>query len=221
MTKFREILQDHGLTDEQVDEIDAAFKENNIHFSKEEKIDERYEKLKGQHEGTEAQLAEAQGLIEQLKESAAGSEALSRQIADYEAKLAELEAENDAKVAELESAKAESDLKAAIKIAALKHEAKDAGYIEYRLMQDSERLKLNEQGGLVDEVELFKELKTESPDQFKAEAQKTFVVKKHGKDDPTPSEVTNEQFKKMGYESRLKLKSDNPELYERLTNKEE
>lgn len=74
--EFVELLKSLELTDEQVAKVTEGMKENGIHLSSEENIDERYGKLKGQHQQASDQLQEAQALIEELKKGTADNEEL-------------------------------------------------------------------------------------------------------------------------------------------------
>lgn len=61
-------------------------------------------------------------------------------------------------------------------------------------------------------------LKTQFPTQFEKSASKKFDENKLGdgdKDDE--STVTKEEFSRMGYASRVKLRETNPTLYSELT----
>ena len=62
----------------------------------------------------------------------------------------------------------------------------------------------------------MKGLKTQFPVQFEASSTKKIDEKKLDKPDDKQT-VTKDDFKKMGYQSRLKLFNENPELYNELS----
>jgi predicted RNA-binding protein (virulence factor B family) len=208
--KFEEILKASEVDDEKASAILAAMKENKVFLSSEEDIDTRYGKLKGQHEQAVGELGEAQALIKQLQEATASNEDAQAQIADYEKRITQLESE-----------KTEAEVRAAIRVAAAEHGAKDAEYIIWKLEQSGGKLEVDETGRLKGAEDLMKDIKATSPEQFKSEATIEIDVAKLKTGDPRAAEKTAKDFTKMSYMERLELKQSKPELYNKLSEKKE
>jgi hypothetical protein len=206
--KFEEVLKANEIDEEKVSAVLAAMKENKIYLSGEEDIDTRYGKLKGQHEQATGELKEAQALIKQLQEATSSNEEAQRQIGEYETRIAELEGE-----------KVAAELQAAIRVAAIEYGAKDSDYIIWKLQQSEERLEIDESGRLKDASELMASIKKAAPEQFKAETTIEIDVAKLNRGDPRATEISAKEFSKMGYQERLELKANEPELYDKLTDK--
>ena len=206
---LQEILKAKGLTDEQIAEVIKDMKANKIFTASEENLDVRYTKLKGEHDALNAKHTESENLIAELQKATKGQEDIQSKITEYEATI---EKQNE----ELEQAKVESALKIGLLSAGAK--ASDIDYLIYKMNHDSDwSPELGEDGqvkGLDDKV---KGLKTQFPNQFDSGKQKVIEEKKLEKTDPTEKKVSKEEFAKMGYKSRIKLKSENPELYAELT----
>ena len=202
MKTFEQILKDAGLEDEAVQSVLSDMKENKVYTASQENLDIRYEKLKKNHEATVAELETANNTLDSLKGTAEASEEMKRQIADYEAKVQEL---NAAKV------KAETD--SALKVALMEAGAKDIDYITYKFGE----VKLDENGKVVDFDKTIETLKAEHPDQFKVEKPKQIDPNPLPGGKGNPPSVTKEEFKKMGYAQRSKLQREDPETYEALT----
>lgn len=204
---FKELAVKYGVGEDKLDALLAELKANKIFFSGEENMDVRYPKLKADNDANVSKLAEANKLIEEMKKSQKGNEDLQTKVKEYETKIADLDAEN-------ERLKIES----ATKVALLKAGGEDIDYLIYKLKQDKE-LKLNDDGNVEGLEAMIESMKTSMPTQFKSSQQKKIEEnklddKKH--DDGTPS-ITKEEFNKMGYQSRVKLRESNPELYAELT----
>lgn len=206
---LQEILKAKGLTDEQIAEVIKDMKANKIFTASEENLDVRYTKLKGEHDALNAKHTESENLIAELQKATKGQEDIQSKITEYEATI---EKQNE----ELEQAKVESALKIGLLSAGAK--ASDIDYLIYKMNHDSDWTpELGEDGqvkGLDDKV---KGLKTQFPHQFDSAKQKVIEEKKLEKTDLTEKKVSKEEFAKMGYKSRIKLKSENPELYAELT----
>lgn len=208
---FEEFLQSvEGLSAEQIAAITGGMKENKLYISGEENIDERYAKLKGQHQDASTQLADAQKLIGEMKKQTEGNENLQQQIADYQQKAAE---------AEERAAKAERD--AAIKVGLLAQGAvpEDVDYLMYRIEQGDAEVKVGEDGKLSGLDDAVKNLKTAHPSQFKEEggAGKFSGNRLPGTKGQPSGGVTKEQFDKMGYQQRLKIFNEDPDMYNELS----
>ena len=204
---LQELLKAQNLTDEQVKGILDAMKQNKIYTASEENLDVRYGKLKTDHDAMIAKDAESQKLIAELQKATKGQEDVQTKITEYEATIQKQQEE-------LAEAKTESALKIGLLSAGAK--ATDIDYLIYKMNHDSDwKPELGEDGqvkGLDDKV------KAQFPSQFESTSTKKIEEKKlekHEEDVPT---VTKEDFKKMGYASRVKLKEENPELYTTLVN---
>ena len=200
---LQELLKAQNLTDEQVKGILDAMKQNKIYTASEENLDVRYGKLKTDHDAMVAKDAESQKLIAELQKATKGQEDVQTKITEYEATIQKQQEE-------LAEAKTESALKIGLLSAGAK--ATDIDYLIYKMNHDSDwKPELGEDGQV-------KGLETQFPSQFESTSTKKIEEKKlekHEEDVPT---VTKEDFKKMGYASRVKLKEENPELYTTLVN---
>lgn len=207
---LQEILKAQGLNEEQITKIVDSMKQNKIFTASEENLDVRYGKLKTDHDALTAKQTESEKLIAELQKATKGQEAVQGKIAEYEATIKK-------KTEELEQAKTES----ALKIGLLSQGAKasDIDYLMFKMQNDKDwKAELGENGEVKGLDEKVKGLKTQFPNQFEASSQKKIEEKKLEKgDDNGSAGVTPEQFAKMGYSSRVKLKEENPTLYEQLT----
>ena len=168
---------------------------------------------KGKHDalqellnGKETELTSANELIAKLKKDNKDNESLQNQITNYETENAKLQEELQ-----------ETKLKSAIKVALLAEKAVDVDYLtfklEEKLKEKGETLKLDENENITGWTDKLEGLKTQFPTMFeKANANNkvdVFELHENNKQDT----MTKEDFNKMGYNSRVKLKSENPELY--------
>lgn len=206
---LQEILKAKGLTDEQIQETIGEMKQNKIFTASEENLDIRFGKLKTEHDALTAKDAESQKLIASLQEATKGQEAVQGKIAEYEATIKKQQDE-------LAQAKTESALKIGLLSAGAK--ASDIDYLIFKMSHDADwKPELGDDGqvkGLDDKV---KGLKTQFPAQFEQSSQKKIEEKKLEKPD-TEAKVTKEDFRKMGYQAKLKLFNENPDLYKELSN---
>ena len=203
---INELLQKlFNATDEQVAAFSDEMKANKIFTASEENMDIRHNKLKTQHESTAKQLEEAQALIETLKKSTKGQEDAQQKITAYEQREKEL-------LAELEQTKLDS----AIKVELLAAKAMDVDYLTFKLREKGE-LALDEQGKIKNWDDKLAGLKTQFPTQFEAEGKKNIIENRLPQDGEIGGRtVSKEDFAKMGYNSRVALKQENPELYNQM-----
>lgn len=203
---LEEILKSQGLTDEQVETITGEMKQNKIFTTGEENLDIRYNKLKGDFDNQSTQLGEANKLIEDLKKTNKGNEEMQGKITGYETTISSLQ----------EQLK-QVQLEAEIKVALLAAKVSDVDYMTFKLKEKGE-LELGEDGHIKGIDDKIAGLKTQFPTQF--ETAQNGGLKVDAKPLPAQSNteptVTQEQFNKMGYDSRVQLKKDNPELYANL-----
>ena len=204
---INEILKARGLDDTAISAVLDDLKANKLFFSSEENMDIRYGKLKTQHDGLNQQLTEANALIETLKKSTKGQEDAQKQIAEHEAR-------EKALLAELEKTKILSEAKFLLKDAG----ALDVDYLLFKLQEKGE-LALSEDGKIKDWEDKLAGLKTQIPTQFESKAAGAKkIIENRLPDDGNPGgkTVTKEEFNKMGYNSKVALKQENPELYSQL-----
>ena len=196
-----------GLTDEQQKAILDGMKQNKIYTSAEENIDIRFGKLKTDHDALVQKDSESQKLIADLQKATKDNESVQSKITEYEATIQKQQEE-------LAQAKTESALKIGLLSAGAK--ASDIDYLIYKMNHDGDWTpELGDDGqvkGLDDKV---KGLKTQFPNQFESKAQKKIEEKKLDKPDDNKT-VTKEEFRKMGYQAKLKLFNENPDLYNEL-----
>lgn len=200
-----EILKAKGLDDETIKGIQDDMKANKIFTASEENLDIRYGKLKTDHDGVNKQLGEANALIDELKKSNKGNEGLQQRITDYEGQVAQLQAE-------LEQTK----LDAAIKVELLSSKALDVDYLAFKLKEKGE-LALDDNGKIKGWDDKIAALKTQFPTQFEGAGSKRYEEHKLPGQDDKGDAITKEAFNKMGYQDRVKLYNENPEVYAELT----
>ena len=207
-----EIFKENGIGDDIAGKILEAMKANGIFLSAEENIDVRYGKLKTQHDTVSAQLKEANGTIEALKQSNAGNEELQKKVTEYEQTMQTMQMQ-------LEQVKRD----AALQVKLHEANATDVNYMTFclneQLKKDGKALELDESGDIKGWDDLLSGLQTQFP---------TFFNSAKGKDGLTvyePAKLkksdenrnpTREEFKNMGYNERVALKNENPELFKQL-----
>jgi hypothetical protein len=205
---LKEILKAKGVADDVIESIMGDMKTHKIFTASEENLDIRFGKLKADHDALVQKDTESQKLIADLQSATKGQEDVQKQIAEYQAQIAKQDEE-------LKQAKIESAMKIGLLSAGAK--ASDIDYLLYKMNHDSDwKPELDDNGqvkGLDDKV---KGLKTQFPVQFEASSSKKIDEKKLDKPDDKQT-VTKDDFKKMGYQSRLKLFNENPELYNELS----
>ena len=207
---LQEILKAKGMSDEDITAVIGEMKQNKIFTASEENLDVRYGKLKTDHDNLTAEHKKSTDLIAELQKATKGQEAVQGKITEYEATIQKLKEE-------AVQAKTESALKIGLLSAGAK--ADDIDYLIFKMEHDGDwKPELGDDGqvkGLEDKV---KGLKTQFPNQFETTSQKKIEEKKLDKPD-NESKVTKEDFAKMGYQAKLKLFNENPDLYNELTTK--
>lgn len=209
---LQELLKKHFGDDEKITALLDDMKTNKIYTSGEENIDVRYNKLKGNYDALINKDKEAQALIEQLKANSANSEETKAKISDYEARIAELEAQNK-----------QMAIDNAIKFELLAKGAKanDIDYLIYRAKNSDTEIKLDKDGNVKGLEDLVDGLKKNYSGNFEESEKKKVDVKDLPKDEEDKPTVSADQFKKMNYRERNKLYTENKELYEQLTKGQE
>lgn len=188
-----EIFKAKGIGDDVIKAVLDDMKANKIYTASEEHLDERYTKLKTQHDGTTQQLTEAQSLIEELKKSTKGQEGLQQKVAEYEARVAQMQQE-------LEQTK----LDAALKVELLASKALDVDYLTFKLKEKGD-LALDENGKIKGWDDKLAGLKTQFPTQFEAEGKKKIIENKLPEPETHENEPSSlEEALKMAYENTSK-----------------
>lgn len=210
---LQDLLKEYLNDDAKVTEFLDKMKTNKIYLSKEENMDTRYPKLKGDYEALLSKDKESQALIEELKKNNGTNEQLQSKIKEYETKITDLEKQNQ-----------DLAIDNQIKFALLEKGAKanDIDYLMYRIKQGDELL-LDKEGNVKGLNTLVEEVAKTYSDNFEDKTKKKVDVKDldKGNDDGKKNAVTKEAFDKMGYRDRLKLYQDNKELYDQLSKGEE
>ena len=176
------------------------------------KYDSEIERLNALLSGKDTELATAQGLIEQFKKSAKGNEDLQGKIAQYEKEKADLAAQL-----------LQTKIDGALKVALLSEKAMDIPYLTFKinekLREDGKTLELDGNDQIKGWDDLLSGLKTQFPTQFESSTGIEVIPNLLPETNPNHSGVTQDQFNKMGYQSRLKLKQEQPEVYAQMTGK--
>ena len=205
---LKEILKSKGLADDVIDSIMSDMKTNKIFTASEENLDIRFGKLKADHDALTQKDADSQKLISELQSATKGQENVQKQIAEYQAQIAMQDEE-------LKQAKIESAMKISLLSAGAK--ASDIEYLLFKLNHDSDwKPELDDNGQIKGFDDKVKGLKTQCPVQFESSSSKKIDEKKLDKPDDNKS-ITKDEFKKMGYQSKLKLFNENPDLYNELS----
>lgn len=171
---------------------------------------DKYTSLETDLSGKDAELVKANNLIEELKKSTGKDEGLQQKITDYEAEIETLKQEN-------------ADLKTenALKFALVAAGAVDVDYLVFKAKEKGE-VELGDDGKIKGEDDLISGLKTQHPAMFEASNSNQQqngnrrVLENNLPAGDKNKTVTKEQFLKMGYNERMKLKQENPELFKQL-----
>jgi hypothetical protein len=202
-----EILKAKGISDDIIQAVQDDMKTNNIFTSGEENIDIRYGKLKTQHDAVVKERDEANALIETLQKSNKGNEGLQQQVNEYKTNMEKLQAE---------LVKAKINAAASVGLLSAGCKPEDIDYIMFRLQSDGE-LELDEHDNIKGWEDKVAGAKTRFPAHFTSTGGKTYEEHRLPDDKQDPSDsITKEQFNKMGYNSRVELKKNNPEQYSQL-----
>lgn len=207
---LKEILKAKGLADDVVESIIGEMKTNKIFTASEENLDIRFGKLKTDHDALVQKDSESQKLIADLQSATKGQEDVQKQIADYQAQIAKQQEE-------LNQAKTESALKIGLLSAGAK--ASDIDYLIFKMNHDGDwKPELDDNGQVKGLDDKLKGLKTQFPAQFEASSSTKKIDEKKLDKPDTKQTTTKDDFKKMGYQAKLKLFNENPDLYNELSN---
>ena len=173
----------------------------------------KHDALQALLDGKTTELDTANNLIADLKKATKGDEALQGKVTAYETQVSQLQAQL-----------AETKVNSALKVALLSEKVLDVPYmtfkIQEKLKEQGKTLELDENENIKGWDDLISGMKTQLPTQFeKAGGGRIPEPNPLPKGDFNRSTVTKEQFDKMGYQSRLKLKQEQPEVYAQMTGK--
>ena len=173
----------------------------------------KHDALQAKFDGQTQELAAANELIAKLEKSSKGNETALNQIAEYKTQNEQLQAEL-----------AETKLKSAIKVALLSEKAVDVDYLTFKLneklKEKGETLELDENDNIKGWDDRLAGLKTQFPTMFESSTRKIIELNKLPDEQNGGTGVSKEQFDKMGYQSRLKLKQEQPEVYNKMVGRE-
>ena len=204
---LNEILKAKNIEEEVIKAILEDMRANNIFTASEENLDIRYGKLKGQHDNATKQLKEANDLIATMKQSTEGQEDLQKKVTDYETQIAMLQAQ-------LEETQIDADVHVELLSAGVKPD--DIDYVMFKLKAKG-KLERGDDGKIKDMDDKIAALKTQLPGQFTSDGKKNILENKLPQDGEAGGKgVTRDEFNKMGYNSRVALKQENPELYNQM-----
>lgn len=172
---------------------------------------DKYTSLETDLSGKTSELEKANGLIEELKKTSGKDEESQQKITAYEQEIETLKAEN-------KTLKTENALKFALTAAG----AVDVDYLVFKAKEKGE-IKLDEDGKIKGEADLISGLKTQHPTMFGTSNNNQQqnngnrkVLENNLPGGDKDKTVTKEQFRAMGYNDRMKLKQENPELFKQL-----
>ncbi len=165
----------------------------------------KYSTLEAENQTNASKLTEANNLIAQLQKAATkDDETVKGQVAAYQQRVQALENEL-----------AQTKLDNAIKVELLSNKALDVDYLTFKLKEKGE-LTLDESGKIKDWDDKLAGLKVQFPTQFESSGAKRIEENRLPETDDGNKVVTKEEFNKMGYNSRVEFKRNNPEQYSQL-----
>ena len=165
----------------------------------------KHDALQALLDGKNTELESANGLIAELKKGTKGNEELQGKVTAYETQISQLQEQMKQKEIESE-----------IKVALLSAKATDIDYLTYKLKEKGEKLELGEDGHIKGIDDMITGLKTQFPNQFEKAGTQRVEPNPLPKPDDNKPGLTKEEFDKMGYASRVKLKTEQPEVYENM-----
>lgn len=172
---------------------------------------------KGKHDALQAMLDSKTGeldtanqLIADLKKGTKDNEDLQGKISTYESQ-----------VEALQKQLLETKIDYAAQLAIRDAGGSEVDFLVYKLKALAEgKLELDDNDKIKGIDEMMTTLKTQSPAMFETGTNNLKIEEiKLPTPDNNKAGITQEQFNKMGYQSRLKLKQEQPEVYAEMTNK--
>jgi hypothetical protein len=167
----------------------------------------KYDALNDMLKGRETELNTANELIAGLKKSEKGNEELQTKINTYEQQIVTLQAQ-------LKQTQIDGEVNVALLAAGVKPE--DIDYVTFKLKAKGD-LDIGEDGKIKGMDDKIAALKTQLPAHFTAASKKNVLENRLPDADPGDKVVTKEEFDRMGYQSRVEFKKNNPEQYSQLT----
>ena len=170
----------------------------------------KYDDIVAQLTGKQTELDTANNLISELKKGTEGNEELQGKITGYESQVADLQAQLQ-----------ETKIKSALKVGLLAEKCDDVDYVSYvlekKLKEQGKTLELDENENIKGWNDLLSGVKTQLPAHFEKANSIEIEPNRLPGQNTKPGTLTKEEFNKMGYSSRVKLKEENPELYANMT----
>lgn len=202
----REFLTDLGLEGEQVD---AIMKEHGKSVNALKDEADKVDDLQKQVDDYKTQLDDRDKQLKDLEKSAKGNEDLQKEIKDLQKANDDTKKEYETKLAEQRK---ESKLELALK------DAKAKNPRAVKALLDAEKVSLDGDNliGLEDQLSALKESDAYL---FGEDEPKGLKGREPHPSDPNKQQqgITKEQFNQMGYTDRVKLYSENPDLYKQLS----
>lgn len=168
----------------------------------------KYTALQETLAGKDAEIANANNLIAELKKASKGNDEMQQKFAQYETENARLQTELQ-----------ETKIKSAIKVALLSEKAVDVDYLTFKLNEKlnekGETLELDENDNIKGWEERLSGLKTQFPTMFESKGKDDYQVLG---DNRLPGSDGNEiltksDLLKKPYAERMKIFNENPEAY--------
>lgn len=174
----------------------------------------KHDALETKYSSQGAELVSAKELIEQLKKGTKGNEELQGKITAYEGQVAQLQEEL-----------AETKMKSAIKVALMSAGAEEIDFLTFKLNESlkekGEKLELDDNDNIKGWDDKLNNLKTQYSNMFGTKGGEGGFEPYNPGGLPSgadePKAITKEEFNKLGYKSRVELKSSDPDLYAKLT----
>lgn len=171
----------------------------------------KYDALNETLTGKQTELDAANVLIDNLQKASKGNDEMQGQITAYKGQVEQLQQQLQ-----------ETKIKSALKVALLSEKVQDVDYLSYKvnekLREDGKTLELDENENIKGWNDILGGLKTKFPAQFESGSgmRKVLGDNRLPTGDDGHATVTKEQFSKMGYGSRVKLRQSDPELYDQM-----
>jgi len=190
---INEILAAAGLDEAAIASVLEQMKTNKIFTTSEPNADIRYGKLKDDHAAQGKQLTEALALIETMKKDTKGQEDLQKKITDSEARMAQLQKEN-------QELRAEASMDRKL-IAAGARQA-DLDYLKFQWRKKGE-IAIDDQGEVKGADDIVAALKTQCPAQFESGGGRKYDERKlpGGEADRATEPQSLEEALRMQYEN--------------------
>ena len=163
-------------------------------------------------QGKTTELKTANDLIAELQKATKGNEEMQGKFTEYQSQVAQLQAQLN-----------ETKVKAALKVALLSEKAVDVDYLSYKLNEklkgEGKAIELDDNENIKGWNDLISGLKTQFPTQFESANNNRRVEPNTLPQNNNEPSITKEDFNRMGYQSRLKLKQEQPDVYAQMTGK--